>query len=99
MGQFPTPIRGGFILFGKGFFHNIEKKTGVKMTDVLKLANSFQNANFNDEQTVRRIVQEVSKVANKTVTKEMEEQIVQTLVNDSKSVNFDTVAKMLDQKK
>jgi uncharacterized protein YpuA (DUF1002 family) len=86
-------------LFGKGFFQNIEKKTGVKMADVLKLANSFQNANFNDEQTVRRIVKEVSAVANKKVTKEMEDKIVKTLLNDSKSVNFDTVAKMLDQKK
>ncbi|WP_227935119.1 stage VI sporulation protein F [Alkalihalobacillus deserti] len=86
-------------MFGKGFFQNIEKKTGVKMTDVLKLANSFQNANFKDEHTVRRIVQEVSTVANKKVSKEMEEKIVQTLLNDSNSVNFDTVTKMLNQKK
>nr|WP_066154558.1 stage VI sporulation protein F [Halalkalibacter krulwichiae] len=77
----------------------MENKTGVKMTDVLKLANSFQNANFQDEKTVRRIIQEVSTVANKKVTKEMEDQIVQTLLKDSNSVNFDTISKMLNQKK
>ncbi|ARK29561.1 stage VI sporulation protein F [Halalkalibacter krulwichiae] len=86
-------------MFGKGFFQNMENKTGVKMTDVLKLANSFQNANFQDEKTVRRIIQEVSTVANKKVTKEMEDQIVQTLLKDSNSVNFDTISKMLNQKK
>jgi len=86
-------------LFGKGFFQNMENKTGVKMTDVLKLANSFQNANFQDENTIRRVVQEVSAVANKKVSKEMEDQIVQTLLKDSNNINMDTISKMLDQKK
>ncbi|GAE34808.1 stage VI sporulation protein F [Halalkalibacter akibai] len=86
-------------MFGKGFFQNMENKTGVKMTDVLKLANSFQNANFQDENTIRRVVQEVSAVANKKVSKEMEDQIVQTLLKDSNNINMDTISKMLDQKK
>nr|WP_035663983.1 stage VI sporulation protein F [Halalkalibacter akibai] len=77
----------------------MENKTGVKMTDVLKLANSFQNANFQDENTIRRVVQEVSAVANKKVSKEMEDQIVQTLLKDSNNINMDTISKMLDQKK
>ncbi|MES9761127.1 stage VI sporulation protein F, partial [Priestia megaterium] len=37
-------------------FKNIEKKTGVNMKDIFELANSVQNANFKDEQTVRNIV-------------------------------------------
>jgi hypothetical protein len=32
-------------------FGNLEKKTGVKTTEVLKLTQSLQNANFKDEQT------------------------------------------------
>ncbi|MFC0473287.1 stage VI sporulation protein F [Halalkalibacter kiskunsagensis] len=84
---------------GNFLFQNIEKKTGVKMTEVVKLANSFQQANLRDEKTVRKLIQEVSRVANKKVSKEMEDQIVQTIINDSGSIRFDTVAKMLDQKK
>ncbi|WP_332692522.1 stage VI sporulation protein F [Halalkalibacter lacteus] len=84
---------------GNFLFQNIEKKTGVKMTDVVKLANSFQQANLRDEKVVRKLIQEVSRVANKKVSKEMEDQIVQTIINDSGAIRLDTVAKMLDQKK
>ncbi|WP_460267473.1 stage VI sporulation protein F, partial [Clostridium tertium] len=38
------------------FFKNIEKKTGVKMQDVMNLAGSLQNANFKDENTVRSVI-------------------------------------------
>ncbi|MBU8907927.1 stage VI sporulation protein F [Desertibacillus haloalkaliphilus] len=81
------------------FFQNIEKKTGVKMEDVMKLANSVQNANLKDEATVRGLIKQVADLANKPVSKEKEDQIVDAIVNGSQQMNFDTLAKMLDNKK
>jgi archaellum component FlaF (FlaF/FlaG flagellin family) len=81
------------------FFQNIEKKTGVKMEDVMKLANSVQNANLKDEATVRNLIKQVGRLANKPVKKETEDQIVNAIVNGSQNMNFDTIAKMLDKKK
>jgi hypothetical protein len=81
-----------------GFFKNIEKKTGVNMKDIFELANSLQNANFKDEKTVRGVIQRVSQIAGKPVNKEMEDQIVKSIVNDGKSLDFNTISKMINKK-
>jgi hypothetical protein len=81
-----------------GFFKNVEKKTGVNMQDILQLANSLQNANFKDENTVRNVIRRVSQIANKPVSKEMEEKIVQSIVKDGKQLDFNSIAKMMNKK-
>ncbi|CAM3666790.1 stage VI sporulation protein F [Mesobacillus zeae] len=81
------------------FFKNVEKKTGVNMKDILDLAGSLQNANFKDENTVRGVIRKVSQIANKPVPKDMEEKIVQSIVKDGKNLDFNSIAKMINQKK
>ena len=81
-----------------GFFKNIEKKTGVNMKDIFDLANSLQHANFKDEKTVRSVIQRVSQIANKKVSKELEDQIVKSIVNDGKQLDFNTIAQMINKK-
>ncbi|MEL3973821.1 stage VI sporulation protein F [Rossellomorea oryzaecorticis] len=81
------------------FFKNLEQKTGVNMNEVLELANSLQNANFKDEATVRKVIKRVSKIANKPVSKEMEEKIVKSIVNDGKQLDFGTISNMLNKGK
>ncbi|KUP07551.1 sporulation protein [Bacillus coahuilensis p1.1.43] len=81
------------------FFKNIEKKTGVNMDDVLKLANSLQSANFQDEKTIRGVIQQVSQLANKKVPKELEDKIVKSIIKDGKSMDFNTISEMINKKK
>ncbi|ETI66791.1 stage VI sporulation protein F [Neobacillus vireti] len=81
-----------------GFFKNIEKKTGVNMKEIFELANSLQNANFKDEKTVRNVIKRVSQIANKPVSKEMEDQIVRSIINDGKQLDFNTISKMMNKK-
>lgn len=81
------------------FFKNIEKKTGVNMKDIFALANSLQNANFKDENTVRAIIKRVSQIANKSVSKDMEDKIVQSIIKDGKTLDFNTLSDMLNKKK
>lgn len=80
------------------FFKNIEKKTGVSMNDVMQLANSLQNANFKDENTVRSVIKRVAKLANKRVPKEMEDKIVESIVSGKEKMDFNTIAKMMNSK-
>lgn len=82
-----------------GFFKNIEKKTGVNMKDIFDLANSLQNANFKDEATVRNVIKRVSQIANRPVAKELEDQIVKSIIQDGKSLDFNTISKMINNKK
>ena len=80
------------------FFKNVEKKTGVNMKDIMDLANSLQNANFKDEKTVRHVIQRVSKIANKPVSKETENKIVQSIVQDGKQLDLNTISNMINKK-
>lgn len=82
-----------------GFFKNIEQKTGVRMKDIMELANSLQNANFKDERTVRGIIQRVSALANKPVPRQLEDQIVQSIVKDGQKLDMQTITDMLNKKK
>ena len=81
------------------FFKNIEKKTGVNMKDIFDLANSLQNANFKDEHTVRGVIRRVSQIANKPVSKEMEDKIVSSIVKDGQQLDFNQISKMINNKK
>ncbi|MDP4084413.1 MAG: stage VI sporulation protein F [Bacillota bacterium] len=81
------------------FFKNIEKKTGVNMKDIFDLANSLQNANFKDEKTVRSVIKRVSQIANKPVSKEVEDKIVQSIISDGNKLDFNTIAKMMNNPK
>jgi hypothetical protein len=80
------------------FFKNLESKTGVNMNDVFALANSLQGANFKDEKTVRSVIQRVAQIANKKVTKEMEDKIVNSIVNGNEKLDFGTISKMINKK-
>ena len=79
------------------FFKSIEKKTGVNMKDVLDLANSLQDANFKDEKTVRSVIQRVSQIANKPVSKDTENKIVESIVKDGKQLDFNTISNMINK--
>ncbi|MFK2825788.1 stage VI sporulation protein F [Bacillus sp. B190/17] len=81
-----------------GFFKNIEQKTGVRMKDVIELANSLQNANFKDERTVRDVIKRVSALANKSVPQQLEDQIVQSIVKDGRKLDMQTITDMLNKR-
>lgn len=80
------------------FFDNIEKKANVKQGDIFSLANSVSGANFNDEETVRNLIQQVSKLANKQVSKEKEDELVKTIINNNIPLDFGSLAKMFAKK-
>jgi hypothetical protein len=80
------------------FFKSLENKTGVNMNDVFSLANSLQGANFKDEKTVRSVIQQVSQIAHKPVSKQMEDKIVNSIVNGDEKLDFSTISKMMGKK-
>ncbi|GAE29004.1 MULTISPECIES: stage VI sporulation protein F [Halalkalibacter] len=87
-------------MFGKNdsFMDQIQKKTSVKPDEIMKLANSVSQANLQDEKTVRQLVAQVAKLANKEVSKEKEDQIVNAIVNNNMPADFSSLAKMFNKK-
>jgi hypothetical protein len=80
------------------FMDDVEKKTGVKKTDIFKLADSVQNANLRDEKTIRQLITQVSRLAGVPVSKEKEEQIVNAILNNNIPLDMTSIAKMFKQK-
>jgi len=77
------------------FFKQIERKTGVSMEEIFALANAIQHADFTNEKQVRKIVRRVSQVANKPITKELEDQIVQSIIQNGESIDLNSIQRML----
>jgi hypothetical protein len=77
------------------FFKAIENKTGVSMEELLTLANAVSYADFSDERQVRKIVRKVGKVANKPVSKELEDELTASILQKGSSLNLSDIEKML----
>jgi len=79
----------------RGFFNSIEQKTGVSMDEIFALANAIQHADFTNEKQVRKIVRRVGKMSNRQITQELEDQLVQSIIQDGKSLDLDKITKMM----
>ncbi|MGG3449568.1 stage VI sporulation protein F [Domibacillus aminovorans] len=77
------------------FFGKIEKKTGVRMNDVFALVDSLQYADFRDERTVRAVIAQTAALAGKKVPKQVEDELVRTIIKDGKKLNIDAITKMI----
>lgn len=77
------------------FFKRIEKKTGVDFDEIMTLANAISHANFSDERQVRKIVKKVSRLANKPITKDLEDKIVNSILQDGQSLDFSKIERMM----
>ena len=68
--------------FGDNFFKKVEKKTKVSKDTILELANKLQNGNMKDEKTLREVISTLSSITGKKVSKEREDKIVATIIDD-----------------
>ncbi len=68
--------------FGDNFFKKVEKKTKVSKNTILDLASKLQNGNMKDEKTLREVITTLSNMTGKKVTKEREDKIIETILQD-----------------
>ena len=75
--------------FSDSFFKKIENKTNVSKDTILDLAKKLQQNDLKNEGTLREIIQTLSKMTGKNVSKEQEDKIVSTVVNDKVPKDID----------
>lgn len=80
------------------FYDYIEKKTNVKKEDIFRLANSVSNANLRDEKTLRKLIADVAKLANVSVSKSKEDKIVNAILNNQIPSDLSQLTKMNNKK-
>ncbi len=71
------------------FFKKVEKKTNVKKSTIINLAQKLQGNNMKDEKTLREVIHELSEMTGKEVSKEQEDRIINAVVNDKVPDNLD----------
>lgn len=75
--------------FDDNFFNKVKNKTNVDKKTILDLASDLSNGNMKDESTIRKVIQTLSSITNKNVSKEREDKIVSTILEDNVPKNVD----------
>ena len=75
--------------FSDNFFNRVEKKTKVNKETILELAEKLQKSNLKNENTLREVVQGLSKMTGREVSKEKEDKIKNAVMNDEIPSNID----------
>lgn len=68
--------------FGDDFFKKVEKKTNVDKDTIISLAEKLQNGNMKDEKTLREVIDTLSKMTGKKVSKEQSDKIINKIKDD-----------------
>ena len=76
-------------MFGDNFFKRVENKTNVDKNTILSLAKKIQNTNMKDENTLREVIQEITKMTGKELSKEKEDKIINNILKDNVPQNID----------
>ena len=70
-------------MFSDNFFKKIESKTNVDKETILSLANKLQEGNMKDESTLKEVINDLAKMTGREVSKEKEQKIIDTIMNDN----------------
>ena len=70
-------------MLADSFFKKVEKKTNVDKKTILSLASKLQNSDMKDEKTLRDLIDEISTITGKDVSKEKSDKIISTILNDN----------------
>ena len=76
-------------MFGDSFFKRVEKKTNIDKDTIMSLAKKIQDGNMKDEKTIRDVVNEISAMTGREVSKEKEDKIVNTIISDNVPTDID----------
>ena len=69
----------------------VSAKTNVRTEDILKLANQLQSKDLKKEANLHQLIQEVSKLAGKPVSKEKEDRIIALVQNNQIPENLENL--------
>ena len=75
--------------FSDSFFNRVEKKTKVGKETILELAKKLQQNDLKNEGTLREVIQTLSQMTGRDVSKEQEDKIINAVVNNNVPKDID----------
>ncbi len=79
----------GFIT--DGFLDKVERKTNVSKKSILDIAGRLKDGDLKDENTIRGVIDELSKLTGREVSKEQSDKIVKAVVGDQIPNNLESM--------
>lgn len=76
-------------MFNDNFFKKVENKTNVNKDTILSLANKLQESNLKDEKAIKEVIENICNLTGKTISKEKEQKIINTILKDNVPKNLD----------
>lgn len=73
------------------FLNKVERKTNVSKQSILDIAARLKGGNLKDEKTIRGVIDELSKLTGKSVSKEQSDRIVKAVVGDQIPNNLENM--------
>ena len=73
------------------FINKVEKKTNVSKKSILDLASRLKDGDLKNEDTIRGVIEELSKLTGKEVTKEQSDKIVKAVIGDQIPNNLESM--------
>lgn len=73
------------------FLNKVEKRTNVSKKSILDLAERLKDGNLKDEKTIRGVIDELSKLTGKSVSKEQSDKIVKAVIGDQIPNNLENM--------
>ena len=75
--------------FNDDFFSKVKNKTNVDKETIIDLAKRLNENNMKDENVLKSIIRDLSKITGKSVSIEKEEKIINAIKNDKVPKNVD----------
>ena len=75
--------------FSDNFFNRVEQKTNVNKETILGLAQKLQQNDMKNEGTIREVIEELSKMTGREVSKEKQDKIIKAVINDQVPKDID----------
>ncbi len=76
-------------MFKDSFFKKVENKTNVNKDTILSLASKLQNNNIDNENSIREVIRDISRITGKDISKEKEDKIVNSIKQNNIPNNID----------
>ena len=77
--------------FSVSFFNKIEKKTNINKDTIVSLASRLKDGNLKDKDTLKSIIDDLSKMTGKNVSEEQSNKIISAIVNDKVPNNIENM--------
>ena len=72
-------------------FENVEKRTNVDKDTLISLAKKVEENGLKDEKTLKEVISKLSELTGKSVSPELEDKIINTIIEDKVPKNIDSL--------